>query len=367
MGQGMQAFELSRNANALTAAQRERILAAPGFGTSFTDHMVTLRWEPEAGWHNGKVEPLAPLSLHPANAVLHYAQEIFEGMKAYRARDGGALLFRPLENARRFQHSAERMAMPALPEELFVHAVEELVRIDGNWIPEGEGTLYLRPFMIADEVFLGVRPALRYLFCVIASPAGPYFKGGTKPITVWVSEQYSRAGTGGTGMAKCGGNYAGSLVAQAEASSHGCDQVVFLDAAESRWVEELGGMNVFFVMSNGVLVTPPLGTILPGITRDSVMRLAGSAGYKVEERPYSVDEWRADAASGRLSEAFACGTAAALAPIGTVRHASGEFSIGDGHCGPVTAQLRDILIAIQRRDASDPHGWRHPVVCDNAR
>lgn len=251
--------------------------------------------------------------------------------------------------------------MPALHEELFLEAVETLVRIDAAWIPQGEGALYLRPFMFADDVFLGVRPASNYTFCVIASPAGAYFKGGAKPIAVWVSENYSRAGSGGTGAAKCGGNYAGSLIAQAEATSHDCDQVVFLDAAQGRWVEELGGMNIFFVMRNGAIVTPPLGTILAGITRDTVMQLAGDVGFRVEERPYSFDEWRADATSGRLTEAFACGTAAALAPIGVVRHARGEFSINDANCGPVTARLREALIGIQRGQIPDPHGWRHPV------
>jgi branched-chain amino acid aminotransferase len=259
------------------------------------------------------------------------------------------------------------MAMPCLPGELFVRAVEELVRIDCGWIPDGDGTLYLRPFMFADDVFLGVRPASRYIFCVIASPAGAYFKGGAKAITVWVSEKYSRAATGGTGTAKCGGNYAGSLIAQAEATSHGCDQVVFLDAAETRWVEELGGMNIFFVMAGGIIITPPLGTILAGITRETVTQLAADAGFRVEERPYSFDEWRADAASGRLTEVFACGTAAVLAPIGVVRHAAGEFTINGAGCGPVTAQLRDTLIGIQRGKIADPHRWRHPVQPSNAR
>lgn len=354
-------FEVIEHGNVLPAAERERILSDPGFGTAFTDHMITLRWNADQGWHDGKLEPLSPLQIHPANAILHYAQEIFEGMKAYRAPHGGALLFRPIENARRFQRSAQRMAMPSLPEELFLDAVEALVRIDAAWIPRDEGALYLRPFMFADDVFLGVRPASRYTFCVIASPAGAYFKGGTKPITVWVSENFSRAGSGGTGTAKCGGNYAGSLIAQAEATSHGCDQVVFLDAAQGRWVEELGGMNIFFVMRDGAIVTPPLGTILAGITRDAVMQLAGDVGLRVEERPYSFDEWRADAASGLLTEAFACGTAAVLAPIGVVRHAGGEFSVGDGDCGPVTARIRETLIGIQRGQVPDPRGWRHPV------
>jgi branched-chain amino acid aminotransferase len=357
----MMKFDVVRSAHVLPTAEREAILAAPRMGSTFTDHMVTLRWSTEDGWHDAQVTALAPFSLHPAAAVLHYAQEIFEGMKAYRAADGSALLFRPLDNARRFQCSAERMAMPILPEELFLRAVEELVEIDRAWIPDGDGTLYLRPFMFADETFLGVRPASHYTFCVIATPAGSYFKGGAKPIALWVSEDYSRAAKGGTGAAKCGGNYAGSLAAQAEAARHQCDQVVFLDAAEGRLIEELGGMNIFFVMDDGSLVTPPLGTILPGITRDSVIQLARAAGHDVVERPYSFDEWRADQAAGRLAEVFVCGTAATLTSVGTIRHAKGEFAAAAQSDGPVTTALRDALIGIQRGRTADAYGWRHVV------
>ena len=210
--------------------------------------------------------------------MLHYAQEIFEGLKAYKRDDGGVNLFRPDANAKRFQNSAERMAMAPLPEPVFIEAVEQLVRIDRAWIPGGEGSLYLRPFMIASEVFLGVKPSAEYIFAVIASPVGSYFKGGPAPVSIWVSENYTRAAIGGTGAVKCGGNYAASLRAQAEAIDHGCDQVVFLDAVERRYVEELGGMNVFFVFDDGSLLTPPLGTILPGITRDSIIALAKDSG-----------------------------------------------------------------------------------------
>lgn len=232
--------------------------------------------------------------------MLHYAQEIFEGLKAYRRDDGGVNLFRPDANARRFRNSADRMAMAPVPEAVFIEAVEQLVQIDRAWIPGGEGSLYLRPFMIANEVFLGVKPSSEYIFAVIASPVGSYFKGGPAPVSIWVSENYTRAAVGGTGAVKCGGNYAASLRAQAEAIERGCDQVVFLDAIEHRYVEELGGMNVFFVFDDGSLSTPPLGTILPGITRDSIIALAREAGKTVREETYSIDQWRADAASGKL-------------------------------------------------------------------
>jgi len=346
-----------------TSAERRAVLLAdPGFGRVFTDHMVTIRYNQAQGWHDARVEPRGPIPMDPASSVLHYAQEIFEGMKAYRTADGGAALFRPEENARRFQDSARRMAMAELPEELFVEAVEQLIAIDRDWIPEGEGSLYLRPFMFATEVFLGVKPASEYLFVVLASPVGAYFKNKASAISVWISETYTRAALGGTGAAKCGGNYAASLLAQSEAIAHGCDQVVFLDAVERRWVEELGGMNVFFRMDDGSLQTPPLGgTILPGITRNSIITLARDQGITVREEPYSLDQWRADAASGRLREVFACGTAAVLTGIGTVRTSSGDFTIGNGAEGETTEQLRNALIGIQRGRTADPYGWVHPV------
>ena len=340
------------------AAVRAALLEDPGFGKVFSDHMVTVRWSASQGWHDGQLRARAALSLDPAAAVLHYAQEIFEGMKAYKLVDGGIGLFRPNENAARFARSAERMAMPPVPEDLFLQAIEALVRIDADWIPPGEGSLYLRPFMFATEAFLGVRPAAEYTFCVIASAVGAYFKGGAKPVTVWVSDDYSRAADGGTGAAKCGGNYAASLLAQAQAIAQGCDQVVFLDASEHRWIEELGGMNIFFVLDDGVLVTPPLGgTILPGITRDSIIALACDMEMEVRERPYSFDEWRADTASGRVRETFACGTAAVIATIGEVRHREGVFKVGDGTEGPVTRHLRDHLVAIQHGMGADARSW----------
>jgi branched-chain amino acid aminotransferase len=344
------------------ADKRAAILRDPGFGRAFTDHMVTIRYSEGKGWHDAKIGARAPIPMDPAAAVLHYSQEIFEGLKAYRTADGGAVMFRPVENARRFQKSAERLAMPILPEAVFVEAVEQLVRIDRDWIPDGDGSLYLRPFMFASEVFLGVKPSSEYLFIVIASPVGSYFKSKESAVSVWVSQEFTRAAPGGTGAAKCGGNYAASLVAQMEASRHGCEQVVFLDAVERRWIEELGGMNIFFVFDDGSMVTPPLGgTILPGITRASIIELARKSGIKIREEPYALDQWRADAKSGRLRESFACGTAAVLTAIGTVKSRDGDFTIGNGGSGAQTEKLRTALIDIQRMRSGDPFQWVHRV------
>jgi branched-chain amino acid aminotransferase len=355
-------FEIQPTAKPTPDRDRAASLANPGFGRVFTDHMAIIRYDQAKGWHGARIAARANFSLDPATAVLHYAQEIFEGLKAYKSGEGGVNLFRPDANARRFRNSAERMAMVPLPEALFIEAVEQIIRIDRAWIPGGEGSLYIRPFMIANEVFLGVKPSAEYLFAVITSPVGSYFKGGPAPVSIWVSQNYTRAAVGGTGDAKCGGNYAASLRAQAEAIEHGCDQVVFLDAVERRYVEELGGMNVFFVFDDGALLTPPLGTILPGITRDSIIALARDAGTRVREEPYTIDQWRADAASGRLKEAFACGTAAVVSPIGTVRSASGDFVINGGVAGPVAMALRKQLVDIQYGRAPDPHKWVRKVL-----
>lgn len=341
------------------AEVRAQVLANPGFGTAFSDHMVSLEWTEGRGWHDGQVMPYGPIALDPATAVLHYAQEIFEGLKAYRLADGGIALFRPEANAARFNASARRLAMPELPEDVFVEAVTQLVRTDKDWFPTVEGgSLYLRPFMFASEAFLGVRPSKRFRFLVIASPAGNYFKSGAPAVSIWVSEDYTRAAAGGTGAAKCGGNYAASLVPQAEAIARGHDQVVFLDAAERKWIEELGGMNLFFVFDDGSIVTPPLsGTILPGITRDSLIALAREEGLTVREDRYAFDDWRADATSGRLVETFACGTAAVVTPVGRVAGRFGEFTIGSGGPGQLTQTLRRKLVAIQRGEMADTHGW----------
>jgi len=344
------------------ADKRAELLANPGFGRVFSDHMVTIRYSDAQGWHDARIEPRRPIEMDPASAVLHYAQEVFEGLKAYKTVDGGATMFRPRENARRFQQSAERLAMPILPEEIFLEAIDHLVSIDRDWIPGGDGSLYIRPFMFANEIFLGVKPSSEYLFIVIASSVGSYFKSAADAVSVWVTPDYTRAAPGGTGAAKCGGNYASSLLAQAEATRNGCDQVVFLDAVERKWVEELGGMNVFFVFNDGSMSTPPLGgTILPGITRSSLLTLAKDKGIPVREERYSYDQWKADAQSGRLREAFACGTAAVVTPIGTVRAPEGEFKIGNGGSGARTEELKTVLVDIQRSRAPDPHKWVHRV------
>ena len=356
-------FTITVTDQPVSDADRTAILQKPGFGSAFTDHMATMRWTTAEGWHDGQVGPRKPFQLDPAAAVLHYAQEIFEGLKAYRSVDDGVVLFRPEENAKRLARSAQRMAIPPVPTEFFLEAIEELLRLDHEWIPTvAGGSLYLRPFIIATEAFLGVRPSREFLFCVIASPAGAYFSGGQKPIKVWVSPDYVRAAKGGTGAAKCGGNYAAGLLPQAQATANGCDQIVFLDAAEHRWIEELGGMNIFFVTKDGKLFTPPLsGTILEGITRNSILTLAAEEGLTVEEFPYSYEQWKLDAQSGRLTEAFACGTAAVVVPIGTVRDEAGEFTVSAGVVGPVTAKLYERLVKVQRGIEADAHGWLHRV------
>jgi branched-chain amino acid aminotransferase len=337
------------------------ILANPGFGVHFTDHMFTVEWTPEAGWHSGRVTPYGPLSLDPATAVLHYAQEIFEGMKAYRHEDGSIWAFRSEENAARMVRSSHRLALPELPVADFLQGVEALVEADQRWVPghEGEKSLYIRPFMFASEAFLGVRPAQHVTFMVIASPAGSYFKGGIKPVSLWLSEDYTRAGRGGMGAAKTGGNYASSLLPQSEAYAQGCDQVVFLDE-EATYVEELGGMNLYFVFKDGRIVTPALGTILEGITRGSIIELAGKMGHQVEERRFSIDEWRDGVTSGDIVEIFACGTAAVITPVGELKWEGGSAP------APVstdlTFRIRQALVDVQYGRAEDTFGWMHRVV-----
>jgi len=358
------AFTVERNPNPRSDAERAAILDAPGFGRYFTDHMVRIDWTADGGWGPGRVVPYGPLSLDPATMVFHYAQEIFEGLKAYRQPDGSVATFRPYANAARFRRSAERLAMPELPDELFVEALRALVEVDGGWVPTKEtDALYFRPFMIATEVGLGVKPSNAYTFLLIASPAGAYFPRGIQPVSVWLSTEYVRAAPGGTGEAKCGGNYAASLVAQAHAAEKGCDQVVWLDAAEHRWVEEMGGMNLYFVYGSGPnarIVTPTLnGSLLPGITRDSLLSLAADLGYTAEEGKISTDEWQEGNASGAITEVFACGTAAVITPVGSVKSAAGEWTIGDGTPGPVAMKLREQLVGIQTGRLPDTHNWMH--------
>ena len=359
-------FEIRPSQARVPAADRERFLAAPGFGQVFTDHMITLRWSAERGWHDGKLEPYGPFALDPATAVFHYGQELFEGLKAYRQESGSIVMFRPQANAARFNAGCRRMAMPELPEETFVRALELLVTQDKEWIPAGEGnSLYLRPFMIATQRGLGVNhPSSEYLFCVIASPAASYFGAG-KTVKVWLSEDYTRAAPGGTGAVKCGGNYAAAFAAQQQAVDNGCDQVVWLDAANHEWVEEMGGMNLYFVYGSGDsarVVTPALtGSLLPGITRDSLLRLAPTLGIPAEEGRISVSAWREASGSGELAEVFACGTAAVITPVGAVDGASGGWTIGSGEPGPVTMRLRAELIGIQYGHKPDPFGWVYKV------
>ncbi|MEU5401808.1 branched-chain amino acid aminotransferase [Streptomyces sp. NPDC005963] len=356
-------IELKPSAHPLSDADREAILANPGFGRHFTDHMVTIKWTDGRGWHDAQLTPYGPLSIDPANMTLHYAQEIFEGLKAYRRPDGTVATFRPDANAARFQRSARRLAMPELPVELFIEACDVLIQQDKAWVPGhgGEASLYLRPFMIATEVGLGVRPANEYLFLVIASPAASYFPGGVQPVSVWLSENYVRAVPGGMGFAKTGGNYAASLLAQAEAADKGCDQVVWLDALEHRWVEEMGGMNLYFVYGNRI-VTPELtGSLLAGVTRDSLLTLAKDLGYEAGEGRISTEDWKRDTENGTLTEVFACGTAAVITPLGSVKSAGGEWTQGDGQPGEVTLRLRKALLDIQTGAAPDEHGWMHPL------
>ncbi len=354
------------SASPVDAVRRAEILADPGFGRFFTDHMLSITWTRDEGWHDAVLGPFTQLQLHPSAAVLHYSQTIFEGLKAFNLDDGGLAVFRPDSNAARFRRSAERLAMPALPQDAFVAAIDALVTIDRTWVPSGgDRSLYLRPFMFATEAFLGVRPAHEYLCLFIASPSGPYFPQGVKPVTVWLSEDFVRAAPGGTGAAKTGGNYAASLLAQEQAAAEGCDQVVWLDAVGRTTVEEMGGMNLFFVVRDGErveLATPELtGTLLAGITRESVIVLARDHGYEVSERRITVDEWRSRAADGSLTEVFACGTAAVITPIGKVRSKGGDFTIADGEPGPITQALREELLAIQHGSVEDRRGWIHRI------
>lgn len=352
-------YQVTRSPYGRTPDQRAAILAAPGFGKHFTDHMVTINWNLAEGWHGARVHPYGPLSLDPAASVLHYGQEIFEGIKAYRHADGSIWTFRPDANGERLQRSARRLALPELPVAEFTESLRQLIAADGEWVPsEPETSLYFRPFMIATEAFLGVRAAQEAGYYVIASPAGPYFAKGVAPVSIWLSADYARAAKGGTGAAKCGGNYASSLLPQREAAAQGCSQVLFLDPVEGKYLEELGGMNVFLVYRDGSIVTPELsGSILEGITRSSILQLARDAGRKVTERKVTLAEWREGVASGEITEVFACGTAAVITPIGELK--GKDFSVGDinAPAGEVTMAIRKELTDIQYGRLPDRHGW----------
>ena len=358
------AFRSLKSTQPTPQAEREAIVANPGFGKYFTDHMVSIDWTLEKGWHDAALKPYGPLMLDPASSVLHYAQEIFEGLKAYRHPDGSIWTFRPEQNAARMQRSATRLALPPLPTDLFLESIKQLVAADAAWVPgSGEMSLYIRPFMIANESFLGVRSAHRAAYYVIASPAGPYFAKGVAPVMIWLAEDHARAAYGGTGAAKCGGNYAASLLPQQEAYENGCPQVLFLDSQEGKYVEELGGMNVFLVLKDGTLVTPELtGSILEGVTRMSIIQLARDRGHQVQERKITIDEWREGIASGEVAEAFACGTAAVVTPIAALKGRG--FIAGDEHAaaGKLTMSLRQELTDIQSGRLPDRHGWLQRLV-----
>lgn len=352
-------FERRLVAEPRSAEERAGLIAEPSFGVVFTDHMARMTWTAEGGWGDRRVQAYGPLQLDPAAAVLHYGQEIFEGLKAYRHADGSVWTFRPEANAARFAASARRLALPPLPEADFLGSIEALVQVDGAWVPGAEETsLYLRPFMFASEAFLGVRPSRTVDYLLIASPVGPYFSGGVRPVSIWVAEDYHRAGPGGTGAAKCGGNYAASLLPQQEAYAQGCDQVCFLDAATNTLLEELGGMNVMIVRRDGSVVTPALtGTILEGVTRSSILTLLRAGGHEVVERDIPLAEVLDGLRSGEITEAFACGTAAVVTPIGRLAGEGFDLPVNGGATGTVTAAIRHQLTSIQYGRAEDRHGW----------
>ncbi|MBD5787761.1 branched-chain amino acid aminotransferase [Cellulosimicrobium terreum] len=352
-------FDVRRSDSPIPAAEREAALAAPKFGTVFTDHMARISWNATDGWIDRRIEKYGPLQLDPATAVLHYAQEIFEGMKAYRHDDGTVWTFRPDANAARFARSAHRLALPALAVDDFLGSITALVRTDVDWVPTGEeASLYLRPFMYASEAFLGVRPSAEAEYLVIASPVGPYFSGGVQPVSIWVDREYSRAGAGGTGAAKCGGNYASSLLPQVVAQQNGCEQVCFLDSGTQTFLEELGGMNVFVVRADGSVETPELsGSILEGVTRSSIIQLLGDRGHDVVERRIPLTELLAGIADGSVTEVFACGTAAVITPIGRLAGSDFDHTIADGGAGELTMAIRTELTDIQTGRAADRHGW----------
>jgi branched-chain amino acid aminotransferase len=350
----------------MTQAPTQKVSDHPPHGELFTDHMVTAGWTDGDGWSGLTLKPLAPLQISPGMIGLHYGQVIFEGLKAHRRTDGTLALFRPREHAHRFQRSARRLAMPELPEELFLDAVERVVAADQHLLSDDPAlSLYVRPLMFADEASLALRTSRTYSFLTMAFITGSFFGDDIDAVTVWVNRTHPRAMPGGTGDVKCAANYGPSFTAQREAEEHDCQQVVWLDALEHRWVEELGGMNLFFVRGSGEsaeLITPPLtGTLLPGVTRKSLFALAGRLGYQAREERLSVDQWREECHSGRITEVFACGTAAVVTPVGEVREPGGGWTIGDGKPGPVTAAVRDALVGIHRGVAPDPDGWMHPV------
>ena len=362
------AITLNPNTSPASQEQREKIFADPGFGRYFTDNVVRAVWTKTDGWHQAELMAGSASAGGLGINALHYGQSIFEGLKAYRHADGSIYTFRPEANALRFQRSAYRLALPPVPTDLFIGAIEALVRQDQAWVPtDPDQSLYLRPLEFGSEDALGVRPSTHVTYVLMASPVGAYFPQGVKPVSVWLSDDFVRAAPGGTGEAKCAGNYASSLIAQAEATENGCDQVVWIDAIERKYIEEMGGMNMFFVYGSGPtarLVTPQLtGTLLPGVTRDSVLTLARDLGYQAEEGTITVEQWRDGCASGEITETFACGTAAVITPVGRVDSKnSGAWSIADGGSGEVTMKLRSALVDIQTGKSPDTHNWLHRIL-----
>lgn len=340
--------------------ERARILADPGFGRHYTDFMARARWTEQKGWGQAELVPFGPVQLSPAAAVLHYGQEIFEGLKAFRHPDGSVWTFRPEANAERMQRSARRLALPELPVADFLASLQAVVAADEPWVPEAtsEESLYLRPFMFASEEFLGVRASHCVDYYVIASPAGPYFRRGVQPLVVWITDEYARAGTGGTGAAKCGGNYASSLLGKREAAENGADEVLFLDSETHTSIDELSGMNVFALTRDGRLLTPALtGSILEGVTRSSILQLARDRGLEVAEQRLVMSEVLEKLGTGEITEMFACGTAAVINPIGEFRARGGSWIVGDGGSGETTLALRQELTDIQYGRIPDRHGW----------
>lgn len=332
-----------------------------GFGKIFTDRMLLIEWTSAKGWHDARVKPYEPFIMDPATLVLHYAQEIFEGLKAYKWQDGRVALFRPEMNARRMNLSADRLCMPEIPEDLFVKGVEKLVSLEKDWIPTTAGTsLYIRPTMIAVEPVLGIKTSDQFYFYVILSPVGQYYAAGFNPINIMVEDRFVRAVPGGTGDAKTGGNYASSLKAGLEAKQKGYDQVLWLDGRENRYIEEVGAMNMFFVYGKHIVTAPLHGSILAGITRDSVLKLALKLGYTTEERLIDVNELMADIKSGKVTEAFGSGTAAVISPVGKLCYKDESASIGSG-VGSVSQKLYDTLTGIQTGKIEDEFGWMYFV------
>lgn len=361
---GVIGFEVHAHSRVTAPSEQTALLAKADFGTIFTDHMVTIAYSEDRGWHDAAVGPRRALELHPAANVFHYGQAIFEGLKAYRRNDGAIAVFRPDKNAERFSASAIRMAMPTLPAQAFIEAVTRLVKADQLWVPKTDaGSLYIRPLMIGTSSGIAVRRSAEYLFVVMASPVGAYFSGPPRPLSVWISQDTCRAVIGGTGAAKFSGNYAGAMLMQNEAYKNGCDQTLYVDAIEHRWIEELGLMNIFFSFADGSLLTPPLnGAILPGVTRDSILTLARAKGLNAREEPYSLDQLKTDAGSGNLIECFVCGTGVGIVPVGEFKTHAGSINVNPGNSGSsIASSLIQDLGNIQRGISPDSYGWLYTV------